>query len=153
MNNIALLNAMGILPWIPRTRVHAHPILKSAAPLWGAACLVILSDNPPAKGSEADKIFTGMLKVLNLNAEEYCIACLNLQDSVQAVCQAVSAWAPHSVLLMGEELRYLQSALEGSRVVYSTYHPKEIMLCKTHKQAAYQDLLGLQEQIRLMRAI
>lgn len=161
-----LLDAMGVTYWIPRQ----SSVITSSNPLLCAACLVLLPEKISNQESEQHKILLGMLKVLDLNAEELCIGWLhNFQglDPYFSIGQAIAKWAPYSVLIMGERLaqrllnahkpldelrKNSQSIADLNACVYVTYHPQELEKVPQHKRRAYEDLLNLKARISQARA-
>ena len=152
-----ILDAIGIQQWLPKHQ--STSLLVSDNPLFCAACLVLLPENP-AKNSEVKKILTGMLNVLCLNAEELCIAWVDgplMPEKKHIIGQEVAKWSPYSVLILGESfaaaLLDTDSSLKGSNAfVQVTYHPEVLLQSKELKNKAYRDLLCLRDQISRARA-
>lgn len=148
-----ILDAIGVQQWLPRK--HFGPwsgsLLVSDSPLFCAACLVLLPENP-AKNIEQQKILMGMLNVLNLNADELCIAWLQgplMRDQEHMIGHEVAKWSPYSVLIMGENL----ASIKGLNAhVQVTYHPETLLQSKELKSKAYRDLLNLRDQISRVRS-
>lgn len=161
-----ILDVMGIQQWLPRNKPGAF--LASDNPIFCAACLVLLPENP-ILNPEHQKILTGMLNVLALNAEESCIAWVkgvSMPDQIKAVGQEIARWSPYSVLIMGEnfsqqllatdrsfdELRLEFQSIAGSKALAQvTYHPETLLQFKELKTKAYRDLLKLRDQILSVR--
>lgn len=152
-----ILDVIGVQQWLPKH--HASSLLVSDNPLFCAACLVLLPENP-TKNSEVKKILTGMLSVLCLKADELCIAWVNgslMPEKKHMIGQEVAKWSPYSVLILGEsfaaELLDTDSSLKGSNAwVQVTYHPEVLLASKELKNKAYRDLLCLRDQISRARA-
>ncbi|HXH55084.1 MAG TPA: hypothetical protein VNK03_05010 [Gammaproteobacteria bacterium] len=161
-----ILDAMGIQQWLLKKK--SGSLLVSDNPLFCAACLVLLPENP-SLNLEQKKILTGMLNVLTLNAEELCIASVKgdlMHDQNQIIGQEIAKWSPYSVLIMGEnfaqqlletdrsldELRLNFQSITGLNVlVQVTYHPEALLQFKELKTKAYRDLLCLRDQISSVR--
>lgn len=156
-----ILNAIGVQQWLPRKQFGSWhgSLLVSDAPLFCAACLVLLSENP-AKNIEQQKMLTGMLNVLNLNADELCIAWLQgplMRDQGYMIGHEIAKWSPYSVLIMGENLAQqlldTDRSIKGSNaLVQVTYHPETLLQSKELKSKAYRDLLNLRDQISRVRS-
>lgn len=162
-----ILDLIGIQQWMPRKQSIASFV--SDTPIFCAACLVLLPENP-ALNPEHKKILTGMLNVLTLNAEELCIAWINgvlMDNHIQTIGQEISKWSPYSVLLMGEsfaqqlletdssldELRSDFRSITGANaLVQVTYHPEVLLQSKELKTKAYRDLLKLKVHIASVRS-
>ena len=162
-----ILDAMGIQQWLLKKK--SGSLLVSDHPLFCAACLVLLPENP-SLNLEQKKILTGMLNVLTLNAEELCIAWVEgvlMRDQTQMIGQEIAKWSPYSVLIMGEnfaqqllatersldELRLNFQSIAGSNaLIQVTYHPEALLQSKELKSKAYHDLLNLRDQISKVRA-
>ncbi len=149
-----ILDAIGVQQWLPKNQ--ATSLLVSDNPLFCAACLVLLPENP-AKNSEAKKILTGMLNVLCLNTEELCIAWVGsslMPEKKHKVAQEIAKWSPYSVLILGESLaaELLETELSSTTLVQVTYHPEVLLQSKELKNKAYRDLLCLRDQISRVRA-
>lgn len=152
-----ILDAIGIQQWLSKEQPGS--LLISDNPLFCAACLVLLPENP-TKNIEQQKILTGMLNVLNLNADELCIAWLRgplMRDQGHMVGQEIAKWSPYSVLIMGENLAQQLLDTEGSikglnALVQVTYHPEILLQSKELKNNTYRDLLNLRDQISRVRS-
>jgi len=155
-----LLNTMGIPIWIEKK----SSALISYQPMLGAAVLVLLPEKILETAKEHQKILAGMLKVLELNEEELCVAWLNpLKETEEvALMQTINQWAPYRVLVLGEslaqfllkstksldELRLNSHIMAGYiPLIEVTYHPVELEKSIEYKRKAYQDLLRLKSQI------
>jgi hypothetical protein len=163
-----ILAAMGIQQWLPKKQ--SGSLLVSDNPLFCAACLVLLPENPTLN-LEHKKILTGMLNVLALNAEELCIASVKdvlMHDYIQTIGQEIAKWSPYSILVMGggfaqqllaterslDELRLDFQSITGSNALLQvTYHPEVLLQSKELKSKAYRDLLKLRDQISSVRSV
>ena len=170
---------------IPLWRKRAQVLSNN--PQYSAACLVLLPSfipgiekplpivNPTASPA---KILTGMLKVLELSAEEYCIAWVNTPNTTsnearievarENIIDALASFSAFTVLIMGDVLskhvigssyisldeeRKSFRTIDGLVAsVQVTYHPTEILKAPENRSKAYQDLLRLKENIAAKRA-
>jgi hypothetical protein len=161
-----ILDAMGIQQWLPRN--SGRCVLVSDKPIFSAACLVLLPQNPSLH-LEQKKILIGMLNVLALDAEELCITWVHdsvRRDQIYKIGQEIAKWAPYSVLMMGESLVQqvleTEDALDELRLIFQripglksmiqvTYHPEVLLEFKELKSKAYRDLLNLRDHISKVR--
>ena len=161
---LAQLEAMGITYWALRNNKSIH----SLEPISGATCLVLLPDKPLSKIDPSYKIFTGMIQVLGLPAEEVAIGWVKKAAEIDKdkMVQELKLWSTVSLLLMGESMakaffskeenfdivRESEQHLPGcSTFIQATYHPEELQVAPTNKAKAYRDLLNLKEKIAKMR--
>lgn len=141
------LEAMGIEVWVERSDA---PVLHIKNPKAGMPCWILLSE-PLLPGDELETVFINMVKVLNLTADEYCVAFLNpaLPINVDNIVQILKQWFPETVLVMGSELgQALANVSEILQIpLQITYHPNELKVAKDKKRQAYQDLLAVKERL------
>jgi hypothetical protein len=157
---------MGITQWLPRK----NTILMSEQPLFCATCLVLLPQKLLPSDMEQHKILTGMLKVLELNSKELAIAWIEesltfSSASYNSLIEALSQWAPYTVLGMGKELvnkLFFTTELDETReklqkltgldsIVQTTYHPAELQALPENKKKAYRDLLTLKDYLSVVK--
>ena len=161
-----LLKEMGFNYWIPRQGA----LFTSLKPIFSAGCLILLSAPLQSQDHAQHKILAGMLKVLELRLDEYCVASMNaplLPESFHKFFNTLKQWAPHSLLIMGEplaqsltnsmspldSLREETKSLKGFEgPVFLTYHPEELYQNPENKKKAFEDLLNLKAKISLMRS-
>ncbi len=160
------LNNMGITIWMPR---DPSAVLISDQPILNAALLVLLPQKLHQEQKEQIKILTGMLKVLELGTEEWCVAWVrDLTEKSQhtLIVQSINQWSPYHVLVMGEalaqfllndsksldELRTTPHSIFGLEpLLQVTYHPAQLEKSPENKRKSYQDLLRLKLQISQAR--
>ena len=145
-----VLDALGISLWENRL---VSPWV-SPRPLFYARCLVLLS-HP----TQEQKIFEGMLSVLNLQTNEIAIAWpneshhyQNHQKQTEAMLETITVWAPQSILVMGESLgQQLLPVIHVHLQVVAelTYHPDALKAMPENKPKAYQALLKLKQYLSM----
>lgn len=159
MHNASQLHSLekiGISYWIDKTSffplVITHPVIF-------ASCFVVVLSPPLKEGTEAYKILTGMLKVLALPADEYCIGWIspNLVKSeytdMSGIFRVFNMLKPKQVLILGKRLgdSLFASLSMGNKNkpfdfgLEITYHPDELIEKPEYKREAYRELLCLKE--------
>jgi len=142
-----VLEAMGLKSWLPKNQT----ILVSKQPIFCAACLVLLPSLLMLNDVETHKIFSGMLKVLEINLKKIAIAgikdTLNFAEHQKILQQEILKWAPKTVLVMGEALAQAVGPLDAAVFLQATYDPLFLKDYPQYKKQAYQDLLQLKERL------
>lgn len=159
-----LLECLGIQSWVPRSS-----LLHLNHPLWGARLGILLSEKVEEK-TEAHKVLAGMLSVLMLKSSEYWVGWVKENKTIPSMSilqYEINRWAPQSVLLLGnsfhemlinqkltnEELKdekpdaQNNDCLMEHNSIYTSYHPKELVLHPENKKIAYQQLLNLKQRL------
>lgn len=144
--SFTLLQDMGIPVWAKRPARETQ--LFSLQPKVFARLLIILQKKIE-DNTETQKVFLGMLKVLNLQPDEMCVSwCLNdniLENldelSLDSVYKTLNCWKPQNILVFGQQL----GAKWGfpNHNYFVTYHPEELVKFPKAKREAYQVLLSL----------
>ncbi len=120
--------------------------LQSHRPVVCAACLVVLEHDPKQLSLAQAKILEGMLKVLDLAKDDYCVAWIRPRDlSVEHLLK----YAPYGVLFLSSAFEKI--SMETLYVAY-TYSPQELEADPTRKRSAFETLLALKTQLSSMRA-
>ncbi len=115
-----------------------------------AACVVILENDPQHLTASQRTLLDGMLKVLDLGKDDYCVAWYS--SGATPLLQAILNYAPYSVLFLGSAFKhYLMPApviptAVGIPFLY-TYSPQELEADPTLKRSAFDTLLGLKKQL------
>ncbi len=139
-----------MMPFVQKLNARCWVLLQSS-----------LTDPQGRQEPECQKIFEGMLKVLNLNADSYCTSSireLNLKenegleniDSVHLLNSLIT-WCPKTVLVLGSELGAILGQAKESLpfplpfTLKVTYHPNELWREPQKKKQAYRELLELKE--------
>ena len=118
--------------------------LQSDRPIVCAACLVILENNPHYLTASQRTLLDGMLKVLDLGKDDYCVAWYS--SGATPLPQAILHYAPYSVLFLGTTMHSVMPAQMGIQFLY-TYSPQELEADPRLKRSAFDTLLGLKKQL------
>ncbi len=122
-------------------------LLQSHRPVVCAGCLVVLEQDPKQYTASQTKILDGMLKVLDLDKKDYCVAWMSPQGFST---QAILKYAPYSVLFLGATFSDLvMPAKAGIHVAY-TYSPQALEADPTLKRSAFDTLLNLKKYLALL---
>lgn len=133
------LKALGLVVYQPRNKqaniVPQHIRIN-------ARCLVLLYEQHQFE-PQVQKIFTGMLSVLNLDPQEIMCATIQGADPDLAVVRAhIAQWQPEFILQLNMEL----PALVGQNCV-RTYSPAYLLQNPQYKAQAYKTLLELRAML------
>lgn len=154
-----ILDAMGIPIWKERlpssSLIVVDPKIKPLV-------FVLLHEKINHQDEAQLAIFQGMLKVLGLMNDEYCIAWPRTgtnegqaasKINIEEIREEIEKCWPETVCVMGEslgrELQNLQRTLQFHLQV--TYHPSELQQDPTKKRQAYRDLLDLKEKLEVFK--
>ncbi|MBP6104635.1 MAG: hypothetical protein KBD23_05980 [Gammaproteobacteria bacterium] len=136
--------------------------LQSERPVVCAACLVVLEENPAYLTASQRTLKDGMLKVLDLGKDDYCVAWMTPttrlpQGEPDPLPLSLLKYAPYSVLFLGSAFKdhmipaLVLPAHAGIPCLY-TYSPKELEADPRLKRSAFDTLLRLKKQLTPVNA-
>ena len=120
--------------------------LHSHRPVVCAACLIVLEHDPQHLTASQRAIFDGMLKVLDLGKDDYCVAWYPLSGATP-LSQAILKYAPYSVLFLGSAFKKHVIPSSSEIPFLYTYSPEELEADPRLKRSAFDTLLGLKKQL------
>ncbi len=133
--------------------------LQSHRPVVCAACLVVLEHDPKHLTASQRTLLEGMLKVLDLGKNDYCLAWMmpraDTETDPYSRESSILKYAPYSVLFLGSAFKYhpipapLIPANAGIQFLY-TYSPQELEVDPKLKRSAFDTLLALKQHIFLL---
>ncbi len=125
--------------------------LQSHRPVVCAACLIVLENDPQHLSASQRAIFDGMLKVLDLGKDDYCVAWMmraraGTETGPYSRESSILKYAPYSVLVLGTTMHSVITAQAGIQFLY-TYSPQELEADPRLKRSAFDTLLSLKTQL------
>lgn len=120
--------------------------LHSNRPVVCAACLVVLGNDPQHLTASQRTLLDGMLKVLALDQDDYCVAWYPLSGATP-LSQAILKYAPCSVLFLGSAFKKHVIPSSSEIPFLYTYSPEELEADPRLKRSAFDTLLGLKKQL------
>jgi hypothetical protein len=125
--------------------------LQSDRPMVCAACLVILENDPHYLSASQRTLLDGMLKVLDLGKDDYCVAWMMQRAETGPYSResSILKYAPYSVLLLGSALEKIKM---DTIFIAHTYSPSELEIDPKRKRSAFDTLLDLKKQLTTMNA-
>lgn len=114
-------------------------------------CLVVLPvqgvNTPPQMSEAAEKVYQGMVQVLELDASEVIHLRLALADDLSAEINdklkaLIHLFQPQHVLLLSRK-----ESLKIDDTYKTTFHPELLVKQPEYKKMAYRDLLTMKKQL------
>lgn len=143
----------GISIWKERSALFQ---IQSGEGIIGAKCWVLLHGKIDQNTQiEMQNIFRGMMKVLNLQKEDYTVSFLqsNFDGNMADLSKTLASWYPKTLLILGSPLAENWKAALGISwhcPVFTTYHPQELYQAPDKKKEAYRQLLDLKNTLEKM---
>lgn len=145
--NAQILNDMGITLWKERENI---PTIETHNCVLGIKCLILLSEKITTSALEAKKVLQGMINVLGLREDEYCIGSVTEQgfQHKSLLVNKIRSFMPKALLCMGNTFQDLQEECKLLQIPLKfTYHPLELVEEPLHKKQAYRDLLMFKQSL------
>lgn len=146
------LNALGLTVWQPRAFRHPEfsPIVPEQVRV-NSRCLVLLycaRDTIEILQPEVQKIFTGMLSVLELAPSDMMQATIyGATPDLQAISIIIKQWQPQYILQLDMELPEFNQEYDIGAFCVRTFSPQYLLQNPQCKLQAYKSLLSLREKL------